>query len=99
MTFGEQASLKDLAFLMTLLRVFLQAGFEAQGGEIGQAINMVRRSSSIQEDSDLKIQKGSSEQFSKLMNSAEGQEIMLETDFEQLFDRVMQLLVTACSKQ
>ena len=45
------------------------------------------------------MQKGTSEQFSKLMNSAEGQEIMLETDFEQLFDRVMQLLVTACSKQ
>lgn len=99
MTFGEQASLKDLAFLMTLLRVFLQAGFDAQGGDIGQAISMVRRSSSIQEENDPKMQKGASEQFSKLMNSAEGQEIMLDTNFEQLFDRVMQLLVTACSKQ
>ena len=26
-SFSEQASMKDMAFLMTLLRVFLQAGF------------------------------------------------------------------------
>ena len=53
-TFIEQASLKDLAFLLTLLRVFLQAGFQAQeGGKIGEAIQLVRKSSSIADESDL----------------------------------------------
>jgi len=68
---------------MTLIRVFLQAGFNAQGGEIGQAINMVRRSSSIIEDSESSKKKSAgSDQFEQLMNTPDGQEIMLNTDYE-----------------
>lgn len=38
---------------MTLLRVFLQAGFNTQQGEIGDAIRLVRKSSSINEESEI----------------------------------------------
>jgi len=51
-TFSEQASLKDLVFLSTLLRVFLQAGFQTQESGIGHAIQLVRKSSSIADDKD-----------------------------------------------
>jgi hypothetical protein len=51
-SFSEAAGTKDISFLMTLLRVFLQAGFSVQeGGDIGQAIMFVRKSSSIRDTS------------------------------------------------
>ena len=51
-SFSEIAGTKDISFLMTLLRVFLQAGFSVQeGGAIGQAIMFVRKSSSIRDTS------------------------------------------------
>ena len=57
--FSEVASTKDISFLMTLLRVFLQAGFSSQeGGAIGQAIMFVRKSSSIRNDDGSSARRG-----------------------------------------
>lgn len=100
MTFNEQASLKNLAFLSTLIRVFLQAGFQTQEGGISQAIQLVRKSSSIADENDLHNDgtRTEDDQFVKLMKSTEGQEVMLNTDFEKLFDKVMQILATILAK-
>ena len=44
--------MKDVAFRVTLLRVFLQAGFNCQERGIGQAISLVRKSSQIDDGDD-----------------------------------------------
>ena len=96
---SDQASLKDIGFLLTLLRVFLQAGFNAQHGSIGQAISLVRKSSSIRDDDDFDQKKApEQDNLSVLMSSPEGQSIVLETNFEQLFSKVLSLLATILSK-
>lgn len=59
---------------------------------------MVRRSSSIMDDSDAKKKDASQDQFEDLMKSPEGQEIMLNTDFSQLFDKSLQLVSTVLAK-
>jgi len=85
--------------LLTLLRVFLQAGFNSQQGSIGQAISLVRKSSSMNDERDLTLKKTTEqENLDKLMSSPDGQAIILETDFEQLFNKVLSLLATILSK-
>ena len=97
MTFSEQASLKDVAFLTTLLRVFLQAGFNAKESNIGGALRLVRKSSRIDEENDdSKKNEGS---LTTLMNGPVGLEIMDSVNFDQLFDKVLQLLATMLSKK
>ena len=93
--FSEQASLKDVAFLMTLLNVFLQAGFKSQQGAIGAAMRFVRKSSRMEEGEESKDEQDT---FATLMLTPEGQEIMLDTDFAQLFDKLLQITSTTLSK-
>lgn len=85
---------------MTLLRVFLEAGFKSQQGDISQAMRLVRKSSSIGDEGDLASKKAQADedQFVELMKTPEGQEVMLSSNFEQLFDKLMQLLATIMSK-
>lgn len=89
-----------MAFLTTLLRVFLQAGFNAQeGGAIGNALSFVRQSSSINKASSIPDNKPKGEDhLEKLMKSPEGMDIMLNTDFEELFGRVLDILAQTLSK-
>lgn len=60
----------------------------------------MRKSSSITDENDLHSvgAKTDHDQFVKLMKSSEGQEVMLNTDFEKLFDKVMQILATVLAK-
>ena len=89
-TFSEQASVKDLAFRVTLLRVFLQAGFNSQEQGIGQAISLVRKSSQIDEGNDDAVNRNSEEDgLLRLMGSPKGQDIMQNTNFEALFDKIL----------
>ena len=92
-SFAQQAQLKDLAFLMTLLRVFLKAGFQSQSGGIGRAITLSRKSSSIQDNTE-ETKDGAEEEdrLVALMKSPEGQQVIIETDFEQLFTKVLSTL-------
>jgi len=59
---------------MTLLRVFLEAGFKSQQGDISQAMRLVRKSSSIGEEGDLASKKAQADedQFVELMKSPSG---------------------------
>ena len=59
---------------------------------------MMRRSSSIVDEGEAKKKDSSQDQFEELMKSAEGQEIMLNTDFSQLFEKSLQLIATVLSK-
>ena len=96
--------MKDIAFLMTLLRVFLQAGFTSQTEGIGDAIGLVRKSSSINDENELlkrqKTAKGAGQEdpILTLMRQPEGSEIMLSTNFDQLFDKLLELLSVMLSK-
>ena len=95
-TFAEQANLKDLSFRLTLLRVFLQAGFQSQQDSIGKAVRFVRQSSSLNESSSGN--KASQDQAIELMKSPQGTEIMLSTDFGALLDKILALLAATLSK-
>ena len=82
-SFSAQASQKDIAFLTTLLSVFLQAGFAVTDSQIGSSIQLVRKSSSIHDDDRVPKKKQKDEDHLKsLMSSPEGQDIMLNTNFE-----------------
>jgi len=62
---------------------------------------MVRRSSSIIDEGDAPRKKAKAtnmDQIEELMKSPEGQQIMLDTDFSQLLDKVMMLIATVLSK-
>lgn len=72
-TFSEQASLKDVAFLMTLLNVFLQAGFKSQQGAIGDAMRFIRRESGVDASQGGDASMGA---FAQLMLGQAGQSIM-----------------------
>ena len=50
------------------------------------------------DDGDAKKKDASQDQFEDLMKSPEGQEIMLNTDFSQLFDKSLQLVSTVLAK-
>jgi len=94
-TFSEQASLKDVAFLMTLLNVFLQAGFQSQQGAIGDAMRFIRRESGADASQGGDASMGA---FAQLMLGQAGQSIMQGTDFEQLFDKLVQIIASSLSK-
>ena len=70
--FSEQASLKDVTFLMTLLNVFLQAGFASSQGDADDQVRIVEGSQD-QADRDSS--------FVKLMKSPAGVQVMQSTDF------------------
>ena len=99
-SFSEQTRMKDQAFLMTLLRVFFQAGFSAQSGGIGDAIGLVRKSSSINDESELQRQKKEvkGDPILNKMKSPEGIDVMLNTNFDQIFDKLLELLAVMLSK-
>ena len=88
--------MKDLSFRLTLIRVFLSAGFQSQQEGIGQAVRFVRQSSSLNDSS--KGNKASQDQAIELMKSVAGQEIMLNTPFDQLIDKILQLLCITLQK-
>ena len=86
--------------MVTLLRVFLEAGFKSKAGDIGQAIRLVRKSSSIGDESELdqKMSKADEDQFVELMKSQAGQIVMDTSNFVELFNRLLQLLATILTK-
>ena len=82
--------MKDVAFRVTLLRVFLQAGFNCQERGIGQAISLVRKSSQIDDGDDDGANRNTEEDgLLRLMASPQGQDIMQNTNFEALFDKIL----------
>lgn len=83
-----------------MLSVFLKAGFQAQEGGIGEAIGLVRKSSSIQDDDKIAeaSQKNDEANLVSLMKSPEGQEIVLDTDFKILFDKVLSIMAASLAK-
>ena len=82
--------MKDVAFRVTLLGVFLQAGFNCQERGIGQAISLVRKSSQIDDGDDDGANRNTEEDgLLRLMASPQGQDIMQNTNFEALFDKIL----------
>ena len=55
---GSLAALKDIAFFVTLSRVFLTAALSASGTSVASAVKIVRKQSSITDDKPKDASKG-----------------------------------------
>lgn len=76
----------------------MHAGFNAQEGGIGKALKFVRKSSNISEEGTAAGAPEKEDHLVTLMGSPEGQDIMLNTDFDKLFDKALALIATLLSK-
>ena len=102
------ADLKDIAFFVTLTKVFITGALSAKGSGVSSAMSIVRKQSSIkddgaaapQEEEEKAEQKKEVDFMEKLMkegNAAE--EIILNTDFEALSVKLLELIAAMSSSQ
>lgn len=91
------AELKDISFFVTLSKVFITAALSATTNNVSSAMTLVRKQSSIQDDDlddvDMKEEtKDSSDIFQEIMKEGTtSQEIILNTDFDSLVNKLLEL--------
>jgi len=84
----DNADRRQIEFMLTLVRVFLIAAFTTDNNkDIGQAVKLARKSSSIdgQEELDKQVKKVEKrDRLQELLHGELGMEILLSTNYSRL---------------
>ena len=83
---NDEFSLKNLSFILILLRVFMTAAFStAQNTQISEAVELVRKHSNVSEGkAEREAAKESDNSLNRLMLEKFGADILNNTDFTRL---------------